>query len=95
PQYIGPDAVVRESILCNGSEVFGTVLHSVVGLDCVVEEGALVRDSVLQPGARIRKGARVYRAIVGETAEVCAGAVFGSDEPDAEIVVSEDSGIIR
>ena len=95
PQYIGPDAVVEDSILCNGAEVLGTVIHSVIGVDCAVEEGAFVRDSVLQPGAKVRKGARVVRAILGEGAEVAEGASFGSADPDSEIVVSEDGEVIR
>ena len=94
PQYIGPDAKVEDCLICSGAEVLGTALHSIIGLDCVVEEGAFIKDTVLQPGSKVEKGARVVRAIVGEGAVVKAGAVYGSEDPSEEIAVSEDNEII-
>ncbi|MBQ9827047.1 MAG: glucose-1-phosphate adenylyltransferase [Lachnospiraceae bacterium] len=95
PQYIGHDAVVENCLVCNGAEVLGTVVHSIIGLDCIIEEGAYVKDSVLQPGSVVRKGAKVIRAILGEGAEVTEGAVYGSEDPASEIAVSEDNEVIR
>ncbi|MBR5742131.1 MAG: glucose-1-phosphate adenylyltransferase [Firmicutes bacterium] len=90
PQYIGPDAKVESCLIANGADVRGTVIHSIVGLDATVEEGAFVKDSVLLPGSVVRKNAVVNRAIVGERSVVTEGGVFGSADPAEKIVVSAD-----
>jgi glucose-1-phosphate adenylyltransferase len=53
------------------------VLRSVVSPDVVVEEGAVVRDSILHHGTIIRAGAVVDRAILDKEVTVGAGAVVG------------------
>ncbi len=90
PQYIGPDATVKNSLIANGADIRGTVIHSIVGLDVTVEEGAVVTDSVLLPGACVRKNAAVTRAIVGERSVVSEGGAFGSADPNEKIAVSAD-----
>ena len=52
-----------------------------------VDKGAVVRDSIIMPGASIRSGAAVQYAIVGENAVIGENAVVGSrpeDTPDKE-----------
>ncbi|PYV14970.1 MAG: bifunctional N-acetylglucosamine-1-phosphate uridyltransferase/glucosamine-1-phosphate acetyltransferase, partial [Acidobacteria bacterium] len=48
--------------------------NSVLGEDCRVEEGALIRDSVVWAGTRICKSARLERALVGRQCHVGEGA---------------------
>jgi NDP-sugar pyrophosphorylase family protein len=48
--------------------------NSVVGEDCRVEEGALIKDSVIWSGTRIRAHARLERAIVGRQCHIGEGA---------------------
>ncbi len=90
PQYIGPDATVENCLIANGADVRGTVIHSIVGVDAVVEEGAYVKDTVLLPGSCVRKNAVVNRAIVGERSVVAEDGVFGSADPEEKIAVSAD-----
>lgn len=52
----------------------GTVERSEIGPNCVVETGAVVRNSVLLAGAHITAGARVEDAIIGWGATVGEGA---------------------
>lgn len=77
PHYIGADAVVEDCLLCNGSQILGSAKHSILSFEVQIEEGAQVIDSILLPGATIRKGARVERAIIGEYAVIEEGVVFG------------------
>lgn len=65
PHYIADGAVVEQSVFTDGDEIYGEVYHSVIATSVLVEEGAVVRDSILMPGAVVRKGARLERAIVG------------------------------
>ena len=77
PHYISAGATVQNSIICEGSEVYGTVRHSIISVGCTVGEGALVEDSVVMPGVVIEPGAIVRHAILGENSKVCRNAVVG------------------
>ncbi len=75
--YIDEKAVTANSFIAEGSEIYGTVRHSIISVGCTVGEGALVEDSVVMPGAVIESGAIVRHAILGENCKVCRGAVVG------------------
>ncbi len=77
PHYAGKKAVIRQSLVTEGSVVEGTVYHSVLFSGVTIEAGAEVYDSVIFPGARIRAGAKVYQAIIGENAEIGESTVIG------------------
>ena len=93
PQYIGPDASVENSFIGNGSQILGSVVHSVISVDSYVGKGAVVKDSVLLPGATVRDGAVVTRAILGENTLVKEGVIFGN--ADGEIVVTGDDSVVE
>lgn len=78
PEYIGTKASVSNCYLTQGVIVQGTVINSVLGTGCRVEEGAVVRDTVLMPGSVVESGARVERCIVAEGVCVQAGECCGS-----------------
>ena len=75
--YIDAKATTSNCFIAEGSEIFGTVKHSIMSTGCFVGEGALVEDSVVMPGAVIEAGAIVRHAILGEGSRVCSGAVVG------------------
>ena len=75
--YIDAGAKVVNSFIAEGSEVFGTIRHSVISVGCTIGEGALVEDSVVMPGVIIEPGAIVRHAILGENSKVCRNAVVG------------------
>ncbi len=75
--YIDEKAVTVNAFIAEGSEIYGTVRHSIISTGCTVGEGALVEDSVVMPGAVIESGAIVRHAILGEGSRVCKGAVVG------------------
>ena len=60
------DGAVDGSLVAPAARVAGSVSRSVLGRGVVVEEGAVVRESVLLPGAVVRAGARVERAVIDE-----------------------------
>lgn len=70
PHFVGEGAIIEKSVLTDGDEIYGSVYHSVVANSVVVEEGAVVRDSVLMPGCRIGKGSVIERCIVGMNAVI-------------------------
>lgn len=76
-QYIGRNAKVKNAYINQGCIVDGHVENSVLFTSCVVEEGAKVIDSVLMPGAIVRKGAVVQRVIVADDVEIKENAKVG------------------
>jgi len=75
--YIDNCAVTANCFIAEGSEIFGTVRHSIISTGCTVGEGALVEDSVVMPGVVIEPGVIVRHAILGENSKICRGAVVG------------------
>ena len=86
PHYISPGARVIRSLVTEGSEVYGDVEHSVLFAGSRIDEGAIVRDSIIMPGARVRAGAKIYKAIIDERAVVGCNTIVG-DEPRAGMAV--------
>ncbi len=94
PHYLGPDAVVDDCLIDNGARIFGTVRHSIISTDSYVGERAIVEDSVLLPGAVVKDGAHVARAILGERAVVEENVKFGSVDTTKDTALAGDDVVI-
>lgn len=90
PQYIGPNAVVDRAYITQGSRVEGEAHHDVLFTNTVIEEGAVVTDSVLMPGAYVEAGAKVTRALVANDVHIGKGAVVGSADSENITLVAQD-----
>ena len=75
--YIDDSAKTVNCFIAEGSEVYGTVRHSVISVGCTIGENAIVEDSVVMPGVVIESGAIVRHAILGENSRVGKNAVVG------------------
>lgn len=94
PHYVGQDAVIENSLICNGSHILGQSRHSILSFDVLIEEGASVVDSILLPGARVMKGAKLFKAIVGERSVIREDVILGAPGTD-EITVIGDNQIVE
>ena len=86
PHYISDGAVVTDTLITEGCEVYGKVNHSILFAGVVVEEGADVEYSVVMPGSVIKRGAIVRRSIIAENATVGAGSVIGEHEGNIAVI---------
>lgn len=77
PQYISATADVQNSMVAEGSKVFGEVDYSILFHNVTVEEGAKVRYSIVMPGATIKAGADVEYSIIAENAVIEKNAKVG------------------
>lgn len=93
PHYIGPDAVVENSLVCNGCRVRGEIHHSILSFDVHIEDGARVTDSILLPGAKIEKNARIFRSIIGEQSVIGEDTVLGSPDSQEITVIGDNETI--
>ena len=70
PQYIGPQAKISDSLINQGAVIFGSVHHSVIFHDVVIEANASITNSVIMPGATVRSGVKLDRVIVTPNAKI-------------------------
>jgi len=82
PQYVAATADVQNSMVAEGSRVFGELEYSILFHNVTVEEGAKVRYSIVMPGAKIKAGADVEYAIIAENAVIEKGAKVGKRPED-------------
>ena len=96
--YIDEDATTVNCFIAEGSEVYGTVRHSIISTGCYIGQGALVEDSVVMPGAVIEENAVVRHAILGENSRVCRGAVVGGaykEDEEKNISVTSKNSVLE
>ncbi len=84
PHYLSSTAHVQNSMISEGGIIEGSVDFSVLFADVTVEEGAEIRDSILMPGAHVKKGAQVQYAILAENVVIGENAVVGQRPEEME-----------
>ncbi len=96
--YIDKSSANKDSLIGEGSGIYGSVKHSVISTGCTVEAGAVVEDSVIMPDVVIESGAIIRHAIIGEGCHICRGAVIGgsfAEDEEKKIAVVGKAKIIE
>ena len=78
PARFGFHTRVQSSLISAGSNIQGEVINSVLAPGVTVEEGAIVRDSILFADCTVEKDAVVDYSILDKRAHIGVGAVVGS-----------------
>ncbi|MBE6529125.1 MAG: glucose-1-phosphate adenylyltransferase [Ruminococcaceae bacterium] len=101
PQYVGNDAIVENTSMTAGCEIYGTVRNSVLGTGVIVGKGAVVEDSVLMNGVQISEGATVRYSILDANVSIGKNARVGEDKSKTDQIavigadcVIPDGGIV-
>ncbi|MGE5595729.1 MAG: glucose-1-phosphate adenylyltransferase family protein [Hyphomicrobiales bacterium] len=87
PAKFGARAEVIDSLISAGARIEGRVVRSVISPGVVVEEGAEVRDSVVQHRCVVRSGAIVDKCILDKEVTVGRDSVIGeghNSQPNLE-----------
>ena len=66
--YEGAD--VKKSVISNGCTIEGTIINSIIGRGCKIEEGAVVKNSVILPESVVGKNAVVENQVVDKHAKI-------------------------
>lgn len=77
PQMVMPGAVIKNSAISEGSIIYGTVEHSIIGSDVLIEPGAVVKNSVIFGKCTIKHRTRVTYALIDEFVEVGDNLTIG------------------
>lgn len=70
PTIYAEAAEVKNSVISNGTKVNGTVINSIIGRGCVIEEGAVVENALILPGSVIKKDVKINYVIVDKKATI-------------------------
>ncbi len=92
PQFVGCEAVVENSSITEGCEIYGTVKNSVLGSNVKVMTGAVVCDSVIMDDVIVGEGAEVNYSIVDERTSIGKDAKVGTPKSDGVQITVVASG---
>lgn len=92
PHYIGPTGSIKNSIISEGSEIYGTVEHSIIFPGVKVQEGAYVRDSIIMANSVIKANTNVEYSIIDENVVVGCNSKIGEEREAASgiTVIAKD-----
>lgn len=80
PTYTAADAVVRESLITDGGEIYGEVLHSILGSEVIIGKGSVVRDSIIMGKTVIGENTVIDHCIIDEDCEIGSNVIMGQGE---------------
>ena len=80
PQYISNNSEIQKSIIGEGTSIYGKVYNSVIGCGVTIEEGAVVRDSIIMNHSVIGANCELNKAIVAEEVVIGDNVVLGAFE---------------
>jgi glucose-1-phosphate adenylyltransferase len=66
PHFIGSNAIIKGSLVCDACTVHGTVKQSILSSHCNVKKRAIVKNSILLPNVTIDEDVIIRNAIVAE-----------------------------
>lgn len=89
PQIIGTTAEVKHSLVNEGCIIDGAIEQSVIFQGVEVEEGAVLKECVVMPNARIGRGSFIERAIVMNDLEIPENTVIRNESKDILLVTEE------
>ncbi|HEM3484371.1 glucose-1-phosphate adenylyltransferase [Streptococcus suis] len=78
-QVIGATATVKSAYIDKGAVIDGAVEHSVISTDVQVNQDAVVKNSVVLPGAIIGEGVELDYVIVAENIKIADGVKLTGD----------------
>ena len=80
PQYLAPNGFVERSIVGEGASIYGKVYNSVIGCGVTIDEGTVVRDSIIMNYTEVGKNCEINKAIIAEETVIADGVKVGIGE---------------
>lgn len=84
PHFVSNDAVIQNSLVADGCNVYGNLEFSILFSGVTIGKGATINSSIIMPGVVIEEGATVQFAIIAENTVVRKNAIVGAKPEDCE-----------
>lgn len=94
PQYISDSSKIINSLISEGSQIYGTVENSIFSGGVTVEAGATVKDSIIMEDVIVKSGAKIVCAIVDADSVISENAVIGNENSDKREIILIPKGSI-
>lgn len=99
PQYIGTKSKLTNCIVAEGCNIEGNIASSVIFYGVTIEEDTYIRNSIILPGARIKRGSVITNAIIAEDVIIdenyTAGNALEITTIDEDIMVGKSIVILE
>ena len=86
PQFISKTAKVSNCLINQGAIIYGDVNSSVISNEVIINENAIVKNSVLMPGVQIGKNAYVNNAIIGPNTIIKDNEIINKDSEEVVLI---------
>ncbi len=80
PQYLSEESKVEKSIVGEGTNIYGTVINSVIGAGVTIEKGAIIKDSIIMKGSIIGENTYIEKTIIAEYSSIGKNTQIGVGE---------------
>jgi len=92
PHYIGATGSMKNSIISEGCEIYGTVEHSIIFPGVKIYEGAYVRDSIIMANSVINSNTVVEYSIIDEEVLIGCNSKIGDEKANSSgiTVIAKD-----
>ncbi|WP_024615877.1 glucose-1-phosphate adenylyltransferase [Clostridium sp. Ade.TY] len=91
-QYIGEEALVKNSVIVEGCVIHGTVENSVLFQGVYVGKNTVIKNSVIMPNAVIDDYSIINKAIIGSDAIVNKEQIIGNGKKISVVASKEEVG---
>lgn len=90
-QYIGSKALIKKSLVVDGCHIEGNIYNSVICNEVYVGKNAVIKDSVIMPGAVIEDNVIINKAIIGKNTIVKKDIIVGDGKEVVALTSSNKS----
>ncbi|MEK5427224.1 glucose-1-phosphate adenylyltransferase [Cytobacillus sp. FSL R7-0680] len=87
PQYISPQAKVKQSLVNEGCTIEGEVIKSVLFQGVAIDKGSVIKESVVMPNTRIGKNVILEKVIVPSNIVIPDGTVIKERKETSEALL--------
>ncbi|MBD1383563.1 glucose-1-phosphate adenylyltransferase [Metabacillus arenae] len=87
PQFISEEAVIKDSHVNEGCEIYGDVYHSVLFQGVTIGKNSVVKNSVIMPEAAIGENVYLENVIVPGNVTIPDGVLIQSDKELNEVIL--------
>ena len=94
PQFVSSNSKQINSMVAGDSEIYGTIINSVISPGVIVESGAVVKDSVIMSDVVISSGAKVDYSVIDSDAVVSANSVVGEPMENGKDITLIGNGVV-
>jgi len=77
PHYTASGAVIKDSMITEGSVIYGKVKNSIISSGVKIGKNSIVEDSVLFPSVVVEENCIIKKAIIGERSVIMENSKIG------------------